>query len=1268
METVIADTVHVSESNPSTHSPLKVHAFHGLSKKEEEELLLETGNDEDDEDALSDDSLRLRLSDDDDCDLEEPTVSLVNAKTEDLKKENSDSQLLNIKEEHSFSLKEDKINNTAYEPLVSSESLSEEATQKEITKQNNQININMDGNRPLSRSLYEMQQRYPHSPQSYRYFSPNRNYHSRQVYSSSNEYGVKPYNGYNNFKSRGRPGRNNNYNNAYSRNYRERWDKVPVKSQNLIKTTETSNMKNDNEVLINDSQLNETRESEDVKNELEQSDITKSEASNNVLLDTNKENNCLMTQIDKKDIASEDTHSDKNEIKNKCENKVSNDLSNNQEGMTGGLTSTIETAVEDSKKLDFSSVSKDDKISPSTDNTENNETFTGIRKLIDIENNLENKTCEKENDNFQMDCVEESKINQDSDCLSSIQVPQTSEDNNDSTRNHFQALELDDNTIEIKQLENNIHKESVENQNSSSIDTESIGDAVREETLEQQEKDINIQDNLVTKESLNKKIDENTVKEVIPTATVDQITNENMEFSDEISEITNGIDPQIPNDVTNCKEQDTNEQILEIETSAKLKTPTINEIDNNTTSITSPELRNNCATGSRILKRLKIDANVNYTASIIVDSTKSMSDDQQKRRRSQRVRESVKEIGRQKRKTAKTAEEMIRKKYLNEDRDTESSDSTESLVSNNHKTIAKVNSTTTASSVKRPLSEVEIKTTENSKKLKKEENIYGSTTKTVELEDLDLKIEDKHNVRDEKTILGRVRKFFERDAANQLKKLTQEELEELIIQKIIETITMRDEIGKLREQARISERNQEATRAKCQQLGKQIKDFEMVISRHASDRRGNADKTIMPVKINRSVGLQVNFITDHGIQNLRQLQSQSSLSGKQQAATVNSNNVSSAPSEIQKSNKSLSPKRGLKIHSPRRSDQLPVTVISPATHSQTFTTSTSTSSNNSTKHLKSPIMISNQTGSGQQILPSQQTAPQQQHVILNGKVSNQPNRPIAPNISKSKTSDLIDLTDEEEKKSVKLIKTTAPTSVNSAVTITPTNQAFPHVIQTLPTNVAITSQANIKLVQTPGQTTPAALNNMNSPRVTYVMQSSGPSRQLLIASGPNTSIRPATSAPRSQISVAYKQGMHTLPNGTVRLVATPATAQLIRHPAPLPAEKQTQDSHPSWKLPPPAPSLRISKVTNGIVLSWNMSLSDKYAEIASYQLYAYQEVAGAPPSSSLWKKVGDVRALPLPMACTLTQFSEGNNYYFAVRAVDTHSRKGLYSAPGNISL
>ena len=75
----------------------------------------------------------------------------------------------------------------------------------------------------------------------------------------------------------------------------------------------------------------------------------------------------------------------------------------------------------------------------------------------------------------------------------------------------------------------------------------------------------------------------------------------------------------------------------------------------------------------------------------------------------------------------------------------------------------------------------------------------------------------------------------------------------------------------------------------------------------------------------------------------------------------------------------------------------------------------------------------------------------------------------------------------------------------------------------------------------------------------------------------------------------------------------------------------------------------------------------EHAAVASYQIYAYQEGSAA-PHSGLWKKVGDVKALPLPMACTLTQFTKGNKYHFAVRAQDVHSRVGTYSEPQSIAL
>lgn len=62
-----------------------------------------------------------------------------------------------------------------------------------------------------------------------------------------------------------------------------------------------------------------------------------------------------------------------------------------------------------------------------------------------------------------------------------------------------------------------------------------------------------------------------------------------------------------------------------------------------------------------------------------------------------------------------------------------------------------------------------------------------------------------------------------------------------------------------------------------------------------------------------------------------------------------------------------------------------------------------------------------------------------------------------------------------------------------------------------------------------------------------------------------------------------------------------------------------------------------------------MTLSEKHAEIVSYQLFAYQEVNGTPPSTLLWKKVGDVMALPLPMACTLTQVSAINLLFYITK-------------------
>ena len=78
---------------------------------------------------------------------------------------------------------------------------------------------------------------------------------------------------------------------------------------------------------------------------------------------------------------------------------------------------------------------------------------------------------------------------------------------------------------------------------------------------------------------------------------------------------------------------------------------------------------------------------------------------------------------------------------------------------------------------------------------------------------------------------------------------------------------------------------------------------------------------------------------------------------------------------------------------------------------------------------------------------------------------------------------------------------------------------------------------------------------------------------------------------------------------------------------------------------------------------------DNHDVIASYQIYLYQENPQHKADLTLWKKVpGDVKALALPMACTLTQFLKGNKYHFAVRAKDVHTRVGHFSDPQSIAL
>ncbi|XP_041362218.1 dentin sialophosphoprotein-like isoform X2 [Gigantopelta aegis] len=165
-------------------------------------------------------------------------------------------------------------------------------------------------------------------------------------------------------------------------------------------------------------------------------------------------------------------------------------------------------------------------------------------------------------------------------------------------------------------------------------------------------------------------------------------------------------------------------------------------------------------------------------------------------------------------------------------------------------------------------------------------------------------------------------------------------------------------------------------------------------------------------------------------------------------------------------------------------------------------------------------------------------------------------------------------------------------------------------------------------------------------------------------SAPVQSMRPPPplmSAPPPQTQTIVRVNVPPTSNS----VPSSAVTQPVRHPAPLPSTPSSKSV--SGKPLPPKPSLKISRVSQGIVLSWNVTSTENVSDISSYQLFAYQETS-SPASSALWKKVGDVKALPLPMACTLTQFQDGNKYHFAVRAVDQTGRFGDFSEPSTIHL
>ncbi|XP_006146571.1 activating transcription factor 7-interacting protein 2 isoform X2 [Tupaia chinensis] len=103
-------------------------------------------------------------------------------------------------------------------------------------------------------------------------------------------------------------------------------------------------------------------------------------------------------------------------------------------------------------------------------------------------------------------------------------------------------------------------------------------------------------------------------------------------------------------------------------------------------------------------------------------------------------------------------------------------------------------------------------------------------------------------------------------------------------------------------------------------------------------------------------------------------------------------------------------------------------------------------------------------------------------------------------------------------------------------------------------------------------------------------------------------------------------------------------------------------------LPPQKPELKVKRVLRpkGIALTWNITkINPKCAPVESYHLFLCHENSS---NTLIWKKIGEIKALPLPMACTVSQFLTSNKYYFTVQSKDIFGRYGPFcdikSIPG----
>ncbi|KAJ8251844.1 hypothetical protein GJAV_G00226050 [Gymnothorax javanicus] len=218
----------------------------------------------------------------------------------------------------------------------------------------------------------------------------------------------------------------------------------------------------------------------------------------------------------------------------------------------------------------------------------------------------------------------------------------------------------------------------------------------------------------------------------------------------------------------------------------------------------------------------------------------------------------------------------------------------------------------------------------------------------------------------------------------------------------------------------------------------------------------------------------------------------------------------------------------------------------------------------------------------------------------------------------------------------------------------------------------------VKKAPVPTVSSVSASSSSSTPSAVSQRQPAAVNSHATAQANPSGSAVPQRSSPQStqqpngpQLTVHHRPPQESLSKALFS-TRPPATLPPLP-PAPGPPPRLPPEA--AHTSPPQRPQLKLARVQsqNGIVLSWSVEEADRScAGVESYHLYAYHQdqsgpggggAGGGASGGSQWKKIGEVKALPLPMACTLTQFVSGSKYYFAIRARDVHGRFGPFCEP-----